>query len=169
MGEGVVLWPVFVSHGDDRSTFFLKFSVLGFFGNKPFFAVTLFKYSKYSFFFSVYFTFQGSSPSLGIWSSLPVEYFEGKKSCFTQPRRCLKQKYKKEGCFYCVESICCQKEMWKTVLKLLTTATKISWQYELTDAFLSVAGGVQGDPPVSRYGRLTILARLTFLHSGWPS
>ena len=77
--------------------------------------------------------------------------------------------------------------MWKPVLKLLTTATKISWQYELIDAFLSVVGGgggggggagrgggggggggVQGDRPVG-YGMLTPLAGLTFLHFGSPS
>ena len=80
-----------------------------------------------------------------------------------------KRNIKKQGCFYCDESISCQKEMWKNILKLPTRAMKISWQCELTDAFLQVVGGVQGDLPVSRYGRLTLLAGLTFLHSGAPS
>ena len=131
MGEGVVLWPVFPSHGDDRTTFFFlvwNFPFWDFLGTNLFLAETLFKYSKYSFLFGVDVSFHGSSPSLGIWSTPP---------CLTQPRKCLKQKYKKGRLFfYRVESIFCQKEMWKTVLKLLTTATKISWQYELIDAFL---------------------------------
>ena len=80
-----------------------------------------------------------------------------------------KRNIKKQGCFYCDESISCQKEMWKNILKLPTRAMKISWQCELTDAFLQVVGEVQGDLPVSRYGRLTLLAGLTFLHSGAPS
>ena len=36
------------------------------FWDKPFLAVNLFEYSKYSFFFGVDFSFHGSSPSLGI-------------------------------------------------------------------------------------------------------
>ena len=68
MGEGVVLWPVFPSHGDDRSMFFSWFEIFRseIFWDKPFLAVNLFKYSKYSFFFGVDFSFQVSSPSLGI-------------------------------------------------------------------------------------------------------
>ena len=42
------------------------------FWDKPFLAVNLFKYSKYSLFFGVDFSFHGSSPSLGIWSTPPV-------------------------------------------------------------------------------------------------
>ena len=42
------------------------------FWDKPFLAVNLLKYSKYSFFFGVDFSFHGSSPSLGIWSTHPV-------------------------------------------------------------------------------------------------
>ena len=80
-----------------------------------------------------------------------------------------KRNIKKQGCFYCDESISCQKEMWQNILKLPTRAMKISWQCELTDAFLQVVGGVQGDLPVSRYSRLTLLAGLTFLHFGAPS
>ena len=68
MGEGVVLWPVFPSHGDDRSMFFAWFEILRseIFWDKPFLAVNLFKYSNYSSFFGVDFSFDGSSPSLGI-------------------------------------------------------------------------------------------------------
>ena len=118
----------------------LKFSVLRCFGNKPFSAEALFKCSKYSFFFAFDFSVLGSSPLLGIWSTPPMQYFEGKNmSCFTQPSRCLWKKCKKkQSFFYRDESISSQEEMWKTILNLLTTATKISWQCELTDAFLQV-------------------------------
>ena len=64
MGERVVLWPDSKSRGWPKYLFSwfeigLKFSVL-------FSAVTLFKCSKYSFFFGVDFSLHGSSPSLGV-------------------------------------------------------------------------------------------------------
>ena len=172
MGEGVVLWPVFPSHGDDRSTFFFlvwNFPFWDFFGTNLFLAETLFKYSKYSFFFGVDVSFHGSSPSLEIWSTPSVKYFESKKSCFTQPRRCLKQKYKKGRLFLLRWEYFLSKRNVKHSIKIADD----SYENFLTvwaDRRLSiVVGGVQGDPPVSRYGGLTLQAGLTFLHFSSPS
>ena len=151
MGDGVVLWPVFPSHGDDRSTFFFldwNFPFWDFLGTNYFLAETLFKYTKYSFFFGVDFSFHGSSLSLGIWSTPPVSYFEGKKSCFTQLRRCLKQKYKKGRLFLLRWEYFLSKRNVKNRIKLADN----SWENFATvraDRRLSISSGRDSRLPAS--------------------
>ena len=91
------------------------------------------------------------------------------KNCFTQPRRCLKQKYKKGRLFLL---------RWEYFLSKINVKDSIKIADDSYENFLTVradrrlsivVGGVQGYPPVSRYGGLTLQAGLKFLHFSSPS
>ena len=89
------------NQGDDRSTFFswfeigLKFSV-------PFSAVTLSKYSKYSFFFGVDFNLAYTDYPRHLESKVPLpsSTSKAKKLFPTASEGVYKGNIEKQGCFY---------------------------------------------------------------------
>ena len=128
----------------------LKFSVRRWFGNKPFSAEALFKYSKYSFFFGFNCSFQGSSPSLGIWSTLPCSTSKAKTWAVSHSLvGVCRRNIKKAKLFLQRWEYFFSKRNVKNCIKLAHNSYENSltvW----TNRRLSTSrvGGVQGDPPV---------------------
>ena len=102
-------------------------------------------------------------------STPPVWYFESKKSCFTQPRRCLKQKCKKGRLFLLRWEYFLSKRNVENSIKIADDSYENFLTVRADRRLSIVVGGVQGDPPVSRYGGLTLQAGLKFLHFSSPS
>ena len=89
-----------------------------------------------------------------------------------QPRRCLKQKYKKGRLFLLRWEYFLSKRNVKNRIKIADDSYEnflTVWADRRHRRLCIVVGGVQGNPPVSRYGGLTLQAGLTFLHFTSPS
>ena len=125
MGAGVVLWPDSKSRGWPKFVFFLVW-------NFPFFfqLILYLRIQIIRSFLVLVLAYTDHPRHLESKVPLPSSTSKAKKAVSHSLEGVYKRNIKKQGCFYCDQSIFWQTEMWKTVLKLLTTATKISWQYE---------------------------------------
>ena len=158
MGEGVVLSPDSKSTGWPKYVFFLGLRLVW---NFPFFFQLWLYLSIQNILSFLVLNLAHTDHPRHLESnvSLPSSTSKAKKAVSHSLEGVYKRNIKKQGCFYCDESIFWQTEMWKTVLKLLTTKRLRKFCDSMS----------KEDPPISRYGRLTLQAGLTFLHSGSSS